>query len=405
VTTSELETMQLRIGPSNRRRLTPAMRLLALIVAGVVLVAAVAVLGIKALISTPTNTITVDFTEAPGVYQGNHVDVLGIPIGSVTAVTPHATYVAVTLAVNAGVKVPANAIAALEAPDLVNDRYIQLDPVYTHGPLLHNNAVIPMRRTALPESVDQTISDLDQFIQALGPNGANKTGAVERFIHDVASTVGGNGPSFHTTLTALGTALAALSNDGPNITSILNNVGNFTNVAANNTKLYQSFANDLASVTSLVAADKGDLSTTLSSLQQVMSQVTSFINNNQSALGAMLPALQSFTGQIVAQQQQLGQAFDEGGLVLQNLNNAIVTEPDGSTALNIRYDPSADTPAFVKQICGQELARILNLGLMGAKSPELNLACAASSAIGTVGPEPNESQGPNLTIAALMGQS
>ncbi len=187
----------------------------------------------------------------PGIYLGNHVDVLGIPVGSVTNITPHPTYVAVTLAVDQSVKIPAKAIAALEAPDLVNDRYIQLDPVYTHGPTLQDHGIIPMKRTALPESVDQTISDLDQFIQALGPNGANKTGAVERFIHDVASTVGGNGPSFHTTLTALGKALGDLANDGPDLTTILNNVGNFTNVAANNTKLYQSFANDLASASAL----------------------------------------------------------------------------------------------------------------------------------------------------------
>jgi len=35
--------------------------------------------------------------------------------------------------VDTDVKVPAKAIAALMAPDLVNDRYIQLDPVYRHG--------------------------------------------------------------------------------------------------------------------------------------------------------------------------------------------------------------------------------------------------------------------------------
>ncbi len=45
------------------------------------------------------------------------------------------------------------------------------------------------------------------------------------------------------------------------------------------------------------------------------------------------------------------------------------------------------------------------MGVLGAKSSELNLACAASSAISTVGPEPGEPQGPNLSISALMGQA
>ncbi len=92
--------------------------------------------------------------------------------------------------VDTDVKVPATAIAALMAPDLVNDRYIQLDPVYRHGAVMANDAVIPMNRTALPQSVDQTISLLDQLIQALGPTGANKNGALSQFVHDVAQTVG-----------------------------------------------------------------------------------------------------------------------------------------------------------------------------------------------------------------------
>jgi ABC-type transporter Mla subunit MlaD len=91
-----------------------------------------------------------------------------------------------------------------------------------------------MKRTALPQSVDQTISLLDQLIQALGPTGANKNGALSQFVHDVAQTVGNNGPAFHTTVLALGKALQALSNEGPSITSLLDNAGAFTNEAAAN---------------------------------------------------------------------------------------------------------------------------------------------------------------------------
>jgi phospholipid/cholesterol/gamma-HCH transport system substrate-binding protein len=378
-------------------------RLIALLAVGGLVVAGGAVLGVGALIHRPTTTVTADFTEAPGIYLGNHVDVLGIPVGQITQIVPHPTYVAVTMEINQGIRVPRTAIAALMAPDLVNDRYIQLDPVYRSGPVLADHAIIPMARTALPESVDQIISTLDQLVQALGPQGANKNGALSRFVHDVAQTVGHNGPSFHTTITALGKALAVLSSDGPSLTSILDNVGTFTKEAAANTQEFQSFANDLAGVTAIVAADKSDLGTALASLQQVMTQVTSFVHNNQGSFGPILTDLGTFTAQVLSQQQQLGQAFQDGGLVLQNLNNAIVTNPDGTTALRIRYDPSKDTPAFVQAICGNELTRILELGAEGAKSSELNLACAASSALGTVNLPPNASPGPDLSLSALMG--
>lgn len=375
-------------------------------IAVVLLAAAVgAFFGIRAALSTPTYTVTADFTEAPGVYVGNHVDVLGIPVGTVTAVTPHPTYVSVVMQVATDVNVPAHAIAALMAPDLVNDRYIQLDPVYRHGATMHNGAVIPLNRTALPQSVDQTISLLDQLVQALGPNGANKNGELSQFVHDVAQTVGNNGPSFHTTVLALGKALGALSNDGPSITSLLDNAGAFTNEAAANDQEFQSFANDLSSASSLIASDSSEIGTTLSSLKQVLSEVTSYINGNDSSIGTVLSNLNSFTAHVLSQQQQLSQAFAYGGLALQNLNNAITTGPNGSASLRIRYDPSLDTKSFVQQICGNELTRILDLGAQQAKSPELNLACAASAALSQMTPPPNAQQGPDLSLQALMGGS
>lgn len=377
--------------------------ILAAVAAGVLVVVVAGFFGVRRALSTPTYTVTADFTEAPGVYVGNHVDVLGIPVGTVTAVTPHPTFVSVVMQVDADVRLPAGAIAALMAPDIVNDRYIQLDPVYRHGPTLADHAVIPMRRTALPQSVDQTISLLDQLIQALGPTGANKNGVFSQFVHDMAETVGNNGPSFHATVVALGKALGALSNDGPTITSLLDNAGAFTGEAAANDQEFQSFANDLASVSSLIASDSSDIGTTLSSLKQVLSQVTAYVDGNVGSIGTVLSNLNTFTAHVLAQQQQLSQAFAYGGLALQNLNNAIVPGPNGSTSLRIRYDPSLDTKSFVQQICGQELPRILELGAQQAKSSELNLACAASAALSQMDTPPDANQGPNLSMSALIG--
>lgn len=382
--------------------LTHARLMVVAAIVTIILAGGLALVAIRSPFSSPGTTITVHFPEAPGIYVGNHVDVLGIPVGSITGIAEHPTYVAVTLEVNSTVKVPRQVVAAIMAPELVNDRYIQLDPPYSGGAVIQNNGVIPMDRTALPESVDQIISNLDQLIQALGPNGANSQGAVSRFIHDVASTVGNNGPSFHTTVTALGQVLSTLSSESPELATVLDNLGNFTQVAAANTSEFQSFANDLAGVSGVVAADSADIGTVLSNLQQVLARVTSFVHDNQSSLGATLSNLQTFTAAVASQQQQLGQAFDEGGLALQNLNNSIVTEPNGTTELRTRLDPSLDTPGFVSQICGTELPRIVILGGSQKQAPELDLACAASSGLAQITPPPNTAQGPDLSIQALM---
>jgi virulence factor Mce-like protein len=376
-----------------------------LAVAGV-LVAALAiagVLGVRAGLATPTRTITAEFAEAPGLYVGNHVDVLGIPVGQIISVSAKPTEVAVAMRVDDNVKLPRDIKAVLMAPDLVNDRYVQLTPAYRGGPLLPAGAIIPESRTVLPESVDQIISTLDQLVRALGPTGANAKGAVSQFVHDVASTVGGNGPNFKTTVTALSQALSAISADSPAISSLLDNVGSFTGVAAANTQDFQAFANDAAGVTSVVAADSTDIGTILTSLNSVVTQLTQFVQSNKTSLGSTLANLQQFAGAIAAQQQQLAQAFDYAGLGLANVDNAITVSSTGAGALRIRYDPSTDTPAFISELCGNEETRILTLGLQQGKSSELNLACAASAALAQVTPPPDAPAGPNLTISALIG--
>jgi phospholipid/cholesterol/gamma-HCH transport system substrate-binding protein len=376
-----------------------------LAVAGVVVagLAVAGVLGVRAGLATPTRTITAEFAEAPGLYVGNHVDVLGIPVGQIVSVNATPTEVRVAMRVDDNVKLPRDTKAVLMAPDLVNDRYVQLTPAYQRGPRLAAGAIIPESRTVLPESVDQIISTLDQLVRALGPTGANAKGAVSQFVHDVASTVGGNGPNFKTTVTALSQALGAISADSPAISSLLDNVGSFTGVAAANTQDFQAFANDAAGVTSVVAADSTDIGTILTSLNSVVTQLTQFVQSNQATLGSTLTNLAQFTSAIAAQQQQLAQAFDYAGLGLANADNAIAVSPTGAGALRIRYDPSTDTPAFVSEICGNEETRILDLGLQQAKSSELNLACAASAALGQVTPPPDAPAGPNLTISALIG--
>lgn len=68
-------------------------------------------------------------TTAIGVYPGADVRVLGVPVGRVDAVTPQGDLVKIDFHVDGGVQVPADARAAVVAPTVVADRYLQLSPL------------------------------------------------------------------------------------------------------------------------------------------------------------------------------------------------------------------------------------------------------------------------------------
>ena len=80
-----------------------------------------------------TKTVTAHFSRAVSIYEGSQVFVLGVPIGTVTAVVPEGNSVRVEMEYDAEHKVPADAQAVIVTPTLVADRFVQLTPAWTEG--------------------------------------------------------------------------------------------------------------------------------------------------------------------------------------------------------------------------------------------------------------------------------
>ncbi len=384
------------------RRLIPWIAGAVAIIVMAVLVAVVTTGG------TSTRTIYAQFSEAPGLYKGNHVDVLGIPIGTVTAVKPKPGYVLVTMKVNGDVKIPADADAEIMAPEVVADRFVQLGPAYRSGPTLASGAVIPLRHTAIPQSVDAVIASLTDLARQLGPNGANKTGALTDLVHQLATSFGKNGPDFHKAVVNFSQALNGLSANSPAFAGTLNNLGNLSQALADNSGAYRSFASNLAQVSQILSNDRTDISAVMSSLQKLFANLTSFIEHDGATLGSSISNLDVFAKALNSQQKALAQAYSLTPLALQNLSNAVDTSAPGGAALRGRYDPVASTQGLFNQVCGSAALRFLVILATGTQTNPLTTAdstdtlCAVGNALNALTPPPGASPGPDLTLKALV---
>jgi len=374
--------------------------------------AALLVAGIGAVLAhsgPPTRTIYARFSQAPGLYPGNHVDVLGIPVGSVTAVRPRPGYVLVTMRVDTDVKIPENADAVLMAPEVVADRFVQLSPPYRSGPSLAPGAVIPLSRTAIPESVDAVIGTLDNLAYQLGPNGANRTGALTQLVHQLAVSFGGNGPDFHRAVVNFSHALAGLSANSPALADTIDNLGRLSTALADNADTYRSFAADLAAVSQILANDRSDVSAVMASLQRLFADLTSFIDTDGSALGSSIRNLDTFVSTLESEQQALAQAYDLTPLALQNLANTVDTSAPGGPAIRGRYDAVPATTTLFDQVCGNTALRFLVILASGTQTNPLTPAtptdtlCAVGNALNALTPPPGSTPGPQLSLQALAG--
>jgi virulence factor Mce-like protein len=352
------------------------------------------------------STIVARFATAPGLYPGNNVDVLGLPVGKVTAVRPGPRYVTVDLSVPASLAVPARAHAVIMAPQVVNDRYVQLAPAYDGGPRLGDHAVIPVSRTDVPISVDQIVDSLDQLARALGPNGVNAHGALSALVASSARTFGGNGTELHAALTSLGSALGALSAHSPALTALFDNLGHLSQVASQYTSTYQAFANNLAVVSTDLAADDNEVGPALTELQHALAALAQFTVTNASALAGSVTNLRAFAGAVAADQQGLAQVYADLPNALDDLRQAVDPNAPGGPALRARLDPMTGSAGFAQSVCGNPLLRLLLLSIDRAQdtNPPVDLGCGVDGLLAGLPTPPDASPGPSLSLGALTGR-
>jgi phospholipid/cholesterol/gamma-HCH transport system substrate-binding protein len=266
--------------------------------------------------------VTGMFSRAVGLYPGSDVRVLGVPIGTVTSVTPQGDQVAVEFEYDAAVKVPAGAKAAVVAPSLVSDRYVQLLPAYTSGPVLGSDTTIGLDRTAVPVELDRISQSLDDLMVALGPEGANKDGALSRLVDTGARNLSGQGSAIHDTNRDLSLALQTLSGGKNDLFSTVKNLQSFTTTLATNDAQVRRLNKDLASVSGQLAGERGDLAAALQNLAIALSETSTFVRDNRSVLTTDIAQLTSVTTTIARQRNALAESLKNAPVAVSNLSNA-----------------------------------------------------------------------------------
>lgn len=298
--------------------------------------------------------LTAYFAETVGVYPGSDVRILGVPVGTVDAVVPEGTQVAVRMTVDHGVSVPAGAQAVVVAPSVVSDRYVQLTPVYQGGTRLTDGAVIPADRTATPVELDQLYASLDRLATALGPNGANANGALSDLLNTGAADLAGNGQALGDTIGRLGAAARTLSGSADDLFATIDNLRRFTAMLTSNDGQVRLATQQLSQVSGFLAADRDDLAAALNELASALGQVQGFIADNRSQISSNVDKLAAITRILVNQRASLAEALDVAPLAVTNLLNT--------------YDPATGT------LTGRaDLNEFSMTVSSGAKSPILPL--------------------------------
>jgi len=288
-------------------------------VPAVIVVALLVAFGLTLVETGGQKTLRAHFPRTVSLYEGSDVRVLGVPVGKVTEVRPNGSDVLVTMEYDDEVQVPADAKAVIVAPSVVGDRYVQLAPAYTGGAELADDTVLGLDRTSAPLELDDIYGSLDQLVVALGPDGANKEGALNDLLKQTAANFGGQGERFHQTVTDLSKLTTTLDNNKDQVFGSAAKLEKFIRTLAQNDKTVRDFGTSLAQASKMLAGERNDLAAALENLSLALADVSGFVKKNKESIKTNITGLKRVAGVLVKRRGELEETLRTAPLALTNL--------------------------------------------------------------------------------------
>lgn len=303
--------------------------------------------------------VTAHFDRAVSVYPGTDVRVLGVNVGKVTSVTPDGDSVRVGIEYDAKYRVPATATAAIVTPTLVADRFVQLTPVYTRGPIMQDGADIE-RPTMVPVELDRIYSSLSTLTTALGPNGVNKDGTLNHLLQAGRNALGGQGARGHEMIEQLSRAAQTFGKGAGPLFDTVSSLAQFTETLGRNDKLVRAFMQDLAGVSKTLAGESGNLQKTIAAVAQAVGSVKGFVHDNRDALVQQLKNMSTVMGTINSERTNLDTALRIAPVAMGNLqasfDHQTGTENSRVTIAGYAWDAAGFVCAIIMQKQGMPTA-------------------------------------------------
>ncbi len=298
-------------------------------------------------------TVTAQFDSASGLYEGNVVAVLGMPVGKITKITAKGGYVEVQFTIARDVKVPADADAVTISTSILTDRQIELTPPYRGGPVMEDHDTIGLTRTKTPVEFSRVLAVLDKVTKSLEGDG-HGGGPVADVLNNGTDVVDGNGGRIKGALNELSKALR-LSSDGgaatrEQITTIVKNISTLFDAAAANDAKLREFASTIHQVSEIMADEDIGSGNTGRKLDQLVQRAGDLLDTNREAIKDALLNGNTTLKTVTDKRRDLAELLDVAPLVADNAYN-MIDRANGSVRARFLTDRLLFGSQYTKEIC------------------------------------------------------
>jgi phospholipid/cholesterol/gamma-HCH transport system substrate-binding protein len=267
------------------------------------------------------NHMVAYFNNSNGLFKGDEIRILGVPVGEIDRIEPQPQRVKITFWVDDKYKVPADAKAAILSPQLITSRAIQLTPAYTGGPVMTNGAVIPENRTAVPVEWDDLRQQLEKLTDALQPTQPGGVSTLGAFVNTAADNLRGQGANIRDTLIKMSQAFSALGDHSNDIFSTIKNLSILVSALQDSTTLLRQLNQNLSGVTALLADDPNEVGRAVADLNVASGDLHDFLVDNTDALGTASDKLASISKAVYDSLDDIKQTLHVAPTAFQNFAN------------------------------------------------------------------------------------
>jgi phospholipid/cholesterol/gamma-HCH transport system substrate-binding protein len=246
----------------------------------VVVLAGGVVVGVTATRASATYPVNAIYASAPGLFPGAAVDVLGVPVGTVTSVKNVDDEVVVGMQVDAGTMIPSGAEASLVAPEVLGQPDVDLNPGFTGGPHLAPGATIPKSRTTVPVSTDQLLKQLQRTLNALDPQ------AVGDLITNLAQDLDGQGAGLNQLINSAAGTIQLLANKGDDLGQLDGTLAQLTGTLDSDSSQIVQLVKEYDTVSTVIAQHSGNLNDAITQLSGATTSLVGLLTPNLQPLEA-----------------------------------------------------------------------------------------------------------------------
>ena len=245
---------------------------------GIVFVAA-NYLGVFNVLLGRQVSMYVDLPRSGGLYVGSEVDNRGFKIGKVTDMNLTPNGVRVTIRVNRNADIPLS--SALSVADLtaVGEQYLNFSPTTGSGPYASGGHVFSGTNASLPETTDQLLLDIDQFVNSV------PTKSLQTTVSELGTMFSGNADALGQMVDAGSRFISTASAHEQATIDLINSSATVLRTQAAHASDIANFASGLANFTSALRVSDPNLRTILSSGGPAIMEADGLVND----LGAVVP--------------------------------------------------------------------------------------------------------------------